>query len=217
MAANKFQSALLELEATDYQVVRYQQQDQNHNMPQVPVDNDLLIGFLALLPVATDGCCSSTGVGADQISRPYGSSEVGALGQVLSLVTRGEDADMSAWGSSRPTGDLLSVLQIEGQCPAGVDSGDLSHGDRKASENISDYHLGFAHLNPGKPKEQKAHIDNKANQRSACQNAINAIGGKNAGQSQRHGYGNNDGERSSGFSNKDLHPTSVAVNGKVFA
>ena len=198
---------------------------QNHQctktsqLAEVPGDNDFGIffqgaGVSLLLPVAANGGRSSTGIGADQISWSYGAGEVGALGQMLTLLSASEDAGVSSGCSCRPAGDALAAFEVERKSPAGVDSCDLMHGDLEGSNHVLDYNLVFTHLNPGKPKENQAAKDNCQNQGSAQKHSPDSIGGKDAGQSQRHRNDDGNREISRGLSNENLHVTSVAVNEK---
>ena len=198
---------------------------QNHQctkasqLAEVPSDSDFGI-FLdgasvsLLFPVAANGGCSSTGIGADQISRSHGAGEVGALGQMLTLLTASEDACVSSRCSCRPAGDALAAFEVERKSPAGVDSCDPLHGHLEGSEHVLDYNFVFTHLNPGKPKEHQGAKDDGQNQGSAQKHSRDAIGGKDAGQSQRHGNDDGNREVSRGLSNENLHVTSVAVNEK---
>ena len=198
------------------------QTEQHRELNNVPADQNLAVileGTLIslLLPVAADGCCRSTGIGADQISGSNGASKIGALWQMLSLLATGKDAGVSTGCGCRPAGDLLAAFQIQSQCPAGVDSCDLAHGHPKASGDVLDYNNVFTHLNPGKPKEHQRAKDYGRNQGSARDNSRDSIGCKDAGQSQRHGNDYDYREVSRGLSNKNLHATSVAVKRRVCA
>ena len=188
-------------------------------LAEVPCDSDFGIilegaSVSLLFPVAANSRRSSTRIGADQISRSYGASEVGALGQMLTLLTASEDACVSSGCRCRPAGDALATFEVEGKSPAGVDSCDSLHGNLEGSKHVLDYNLVFTDLNPGKPKEHQGAKDNGQNQWSAQKHSRDAIGGKYAGQSQRHGTDDGNREVSRGLSNENLHVTSVAVNEK---
>ncbi len=198
---------------------------QNHQsskagqLAEVPSDNDFGI-FLEgasvslLFPVTANGRRSSTGIGADQISRSNGAGEVGALGQMLTLLTASEDAGVSSGCSCRPTGDAFTTFEVESKSPAGIDSCDFLHGNPEGSNDVLDHNLVFTDLNPGKPKEHQGAKNYGQNQGSAQKHSRDAIGGKDAGQSQRHGTDDGNREVSRGLSNENLHVTSVAVNEK---
>lgn len=199
--------------------VENQQSTKASQLAEVPSDGDFGILFEGasvslLLPVAANGGCSSTGIGADQISWSYGASEVSALGQMLTLLTAGEDAGVSSGCSCRPAGDALAAFEVNSQRPAGVDSCDLLHGNLEGSNHVLDYNFVFTDLNPGKPKEHQGAEDYGQNQWSAQKHSQDAIGGKDAGQSQRHCANDGNREVSRGLSNENLHVTSVAVNEK---
>ena len=198
---------------------------QNHKctkasqLAEVPCDSDFGIFFEGasvslLFPVAANSRRSSTGIGADQISGSNGASEVGAFGQMLTLLTASEDAGVTTGCSCRPAGDALAAFEVERKSPAGVDSCDLLHGNPEGSEHVLEYNLVFTHLNPGKPKEHQGAKDNGQNQGSAQEHSRDAIGRKDAGQGQRHGKDDGNREVSRGLSNENLHVTSVAVNEK---
>ena len=199
--------------------VQNHQRSKASQLAEVQGDNDFGV-FLEgasvslLFPVAANGGRSSTGIGADQITWSNGASEVGALGQMLTLLSASEDAGVSAGCSCRPAGDALATLEVERKSPAGVDSCDLLHGNPEGSNHVFDYNFGFTHLNPGKPKEHQRARDYGQNQGSAQKHSRDAIGGKDAGQSQRHGNDDGNREVSRGLSNENLHVTSVAVNEK---
>jgi hypothetical protein len=217
LVENASPSALVE-----NQEVQNNQSTKASQLAKVPADSNFGVFFEAasialLFPVAANGCRCSTGIGADQISGSHGASKIGALGQVLSLLTASEDAGVSPWCSCRPAGDSLSTLQIQSQCPAGVDSCDLANGHPKASGDVLDYDLVFADLNPGKPKEHQSAKDYGQNQGSTQKHSQDAIGGKDTGQSQRHGSDDDYREVSRGLGNKNLHATSVAVKRRVCA
>ena len=216
MRVGKF---LVESVLVENNKVQNHQSTKASQLAEVPGDNDLGIflegaGVSLLLPVAANGRRSSTGVGADQITWSNGASEVSALGQMLTLLTASEDAGVSSRCSCRPAGDALSTFEVESKSPAGVDSCDLLHGNLEGSNHVLDYNLVFTDLNSGKPKEHQGAKDDGQNQGSAQKHSRDAIGGKDAGQSQRHGNDDGNREVSRGFSNENLHVTSVAVNEK---
>ena len=202
-----------------HQNIQRHQSSQANQLAEVPADHNLGIileraAISLLLPVATDGCGCSAGIGADQVSGSNGAGEVGALWQMLTLFSAREDAGVSARCSCRPAGDLFVGLEVDSQCPAGIDSGDLIHGNLEGASDVFDHNFVFAHLNPGKPKEQQRSVNDGQNQGSAEKNTGDAIGCKDAGESQRHGTNDDYREVSRGLSNENLHVTSVAVNEK---
>ena len=198
-------------------VVEYQKANQNSQLAEVPAGAYGEISLGSLFPVASDGCSCRTRVGIDQIAWPNCSCQVGAFWQMLTLVARGEDAGVSSWSGSRPAGDLFSTCEIQGQRVTSVDSCNLAHGHSVGSEYVFDGYQIFAHLNPRKPKEQQGQVANENHQGSALQNSVEAICRKDPSQCESHGGDYDNRKCSCGFSNKDLHPTSVAVNGRVFA
>jgi hypothetical protein len=217
LVENASPSALVE-----NQEVQNNQSTKASQLAKVPGDNNfgvLLEGARVslLFPVAANGCRCSTGIGADQISGSDGASKVSALRQVLTEVTAGKDAGMSTRCGCGPAGDSLAAFQVESQCPAGIDAGNLLHGDLEGSNHVFDYDLVFADLNPGKPKEHQSAKDYGQNQGSAQKHSQDAIGCKDAGQSQRHGSDDDYREVSRGLGNKNLHATSVAVKRRVCA
>ena len=219
----KIQSILAEAQSAKNYKVQCNQSGQNSQLAEMPAHNnfgfflDRAAALSLLFPVAANGCCSSARIGADQISRSNGSGEVSAFGQMLALLAAREDAGVSAGCSCGPARDLFTAIEVDFQGPTGVNSSDLAHGDFVGSSNVLDYNFCFADLNPGKPKEHQGAKDYGRNQGSALQGSSNAIGGKDAHQSERHGDNDNNREISRGSSNENLHATSVAGNRRVCA
>ena len=67
-----------------------------------------------LLPESSDVGCGSSGVAANEISWSNGSGDVGALGEVLSLVAGGKDAAVATRSWSTPGRYLAFIC---GDCP----------------------------------------------------------------------------------------------------
>ena len=106
-----------------------------------------------LLPESSDvGSCSS-GVAANEISWSNGSGDVGAFGEMLSLVAGGKDAAVATRSWSTP-GSYFAFVGGDCERPAGVDELYGTPADVVLSEDIDNLYALFAHLNPGKPKEQ---------------------------------------------------------------
>ena len=203
------------------QVAKNQKPNQDQQLGFVPCDGDLLGSVVAAVllgfPVAPNGSGSRSGIGVDQIAWPHGAGQVSAFRQVLTQVTAGKDAGMSAGCGCRPTGDSFASRQIQGQCPAGVDSCNCANWNSVASEYVLDNNDLFAHLNLGKPKEHQGAVANQRHNTCALNYSGYSIGSEDAQQSQPHGDNDNNREHSRGLSNENLHATSVAVNGRVCA
>ena len=107
-----------------------------------------------LLPESSDVGCGSSGVAANEISWSNGSRDVGAFGEMLSLVAGGKDAAVATGSWSTPR-RYPAFICGDCQRPAGVDELYGTPADVVLSEDIDNLYALFAHFNPGKPKEQQ--------------------------------------------------------------
>ena len=107
-----------------------------------------------LLPESSDVSSCSSGVAANEISWSNGSGDVGALGEMLSLVAGGKDAAVATGSWSTP-GRYFAFICGDCERPAGVDELYGTPADGVLSEDIDNLYALFAHFNPGKPKEQQ--------------------------------------------------------------
>jgi len=107
-----------------------------------------------LFPESSDVCCGSSGVAANEISWSNASGDVGAFGEMLSLVTGGKDAAVATRSWSTP-GRYLAFICGDCERPAGVDELYCTPADGVLSEHIDNFYALFADFNPGKPKEQQ--------------------------------------------------------------
>ena len=106
-----------------------------------------------LLPESSDVGSGSSGFAADEISWSNGSGDVGALGEVLSLVAGGKDAAVATGSWSTP-GRYFAFTCGDCERPAGVDELYGTPADVVLSEDIDNLYALFADFNPGRPKEQ---------------------------------------------------------------
>ena len=107
-----------------------------------------------LLPESSDVSSCSSGVAANEISWSNGSRDVGAFGEMLSLVAGGKDAAVATGSWSTP-GRYFAFICGDCERPAGVDELYCTPADLVLSEDIDNFYALFAHFNPGKPKEQQ--------------------------------------------------------------
>jgi len=107
-----------------------------------------------LLPESSDVSSCSSGVAANEISWSNGSGDIGAFGEMLSLVARGKYAAVATGSWSTP-GRYFAFICGDCERPAGVDELYCTPADLVLSEDIENFYALFAHFNPGKPKEQQ--------------------------------------------------------------
>ena len=124
------------------------------NLANAPLTFDSGIQTASLLPESSDVSSCSSGVAANEISWSNGSGDVGALGEVLSLVAGGKDAAVATGSWSTP-GSYLAFICGDSERPAGVDELYGTPADVVLPEDIDNLYALFAHFNPGKPKEQQ--------------------------------------------------------------
>ena len=130
------------------------QSDYCHNLANAPLafDGGNLVSML--FPESSDVGCGSSGVAANEISWSNGSRDVGALGEVLSLVAGGKDAAVATRSWSTP-GSYFAFICGDCERPASVDELYCTPADVVLSEDIDNLYALFADFNPGKPKEQQ--------------------------------------------------------------
>ena len=124
------------------------------NLANAPLAFDSGKLVSTLLPKSSDVGCGSSGVAANEISWSNGSGDVGAFGEMLSLVAEGKDAAVATRSWSTP-GSYFAFVGGDCERPAGVDELYGTPADVVLSEDIDNLYALFAHFNPGKPKEQQ--------------------------------------------------------------
>jgi len=124
------------------------------NLANAPLAFDSGKLVSTLLPKSSDVGCGSSGVAANEISWSNGSGDVGAFGEMLSLVAGGKDAAVATRSWSTP-GSYFAFVGGDCERPAGVDELYGTPADVVLSEDIDNLYALFAHFNPGKPKEQQ--------------------------------------------------------------
>ena len=145
---------------------------QNHycgNLADVPFTQNLTALISALFPEASYVGCSCSGVAGDKVAWADCAGDVGAFGEVLSLVAGSEDAAVTAGSWSSPSG-YLATFGGYGQCPASVNELYGTPANLVLSQDVYDLDSVFSDLNPGKPKEQQrdSHYQCNAGQRDKC-------------------------------------------------
>ena len=139
------------------------------NLADVPFTQNLTALISALFPEASYVGCSCSGVAGDKVAWADCAGDVGAFGEVLSLVAGSEDAAVTAGSWSSPSG-YLATFGGYGQCPASVNELYGTPANLVLSQDVYDPYSFFSDLNPGKPKEQQrdSHYQCDARQRDKC-------------------------------------------------
>jgi len=169
-----------------------------------------------LLPESSDVGSGSSGVAADEISWSNGSGDVGALGEVLSLVAGGKDAAVATRSWSTP-GRYFAFICSDCERPSGVDELYGTPADVVLSEDIDNLYALFADFNPGRPKEQHGarRYQSHSGQGHKCDSE------SFANQNHEPGKGHYDHARKSygpaGSGSEYLHAKSLACHGEVLS
>ena len=192
------------------------QSDYCRNLANAPLAFDGGNLVSTLLPESSDVCCGSSGVAANEISWSNGSRDVGAFGEMLSLVARGEDAAVAARCWSTPSG-YSATLGSYGKCPTGVNELDGTPADFVLSEDIDDSYELFSHLNSGKPKEQQRQGTNQGHSWKRSQSICGALTKEDYQPCKGHDCDAGHRNSSSGAGSEYLHATSLACNGEVLS
>jgi len=170
----------------------------------------------ALLPESSNVSCGSARVATDEVARAHSAGDVGAFGEMLSLVARGEDAAVAARCWSTPSG-YSATLGSYGKCPTGVNELDGTPADFVLSEDIDDSYELFSHLNSGKPKEQQRQGTNQGHSWKRSQSICGALTKEDYQPCKGHDCDAGHRNSSSGAGSEYLHATSLACNGEVLS
>ena len=192
---------------------------QNHycgNLADAPFTLNLTALIPPLFPEASDVGCSCSGVAGDQVAWADCAGDVGAFGEVLSLVAGSEDAAVTAGSWSSPSG-YLATFGGYGQCPASVDELYGTPADLVLSQDVYDPYSVFSYLNPGKPKEQQrdSHYQCDAGQRDKCDSE--ALADKNYHPCKGHNDKACEGYGPAGSRSEYLHAKSLACLEEVLS
>lgn len=191
--------------------IQNQQSQQKRKFSEVPADLNLgLQVFLSpRFPDASNVCCCCARVAGNQIARSNGAVKVGALGQMLPLITGSEDRRMSAWCSCTPS-DELPLTRSYFQGPAGVDSLYGTPRNRRISKNVQDSDPLLVHLNSWKPKQQKGEVANQHSRWQAYRRNHDSLTQSRNKHTQCHNRDNRYREHPGGSGAKDLHSYSFS-------
>ena len=169
-----------------------------------------------LFPESSDVSSCSSGVAANEISWSNGSGDVGALGEVLSLVAGGKDA-VVATGSWSTPGSYFAFVGGYCERPTGVDELYCTPADLVLSEDIDNFYALFAHFNPGKPKEQQGAHPYQSHSWQGYERDCEPF----AYQNHEPGESHNDDARKrycpAGSGSEYLHAKSLACLGEVLS
>ena len=196
---------------------RKQNQDSKQgNFREAPLAAYLALAVSALLPKSADVSGSCSRVARDQIARPHGTCNVGALGKVLPLVAGGEDAAVTSGSRSTPGSDFAFVGNYC-KCPSRVDEFYRSPADLVLSKNIDNPYAILANLNPGKPKEQQGSGSYQDDARKRPQSCGSAIASQDYHPSENHDDNARESYGSAGPGSEYLHAKSLAWHREVLS
>jgi len=186
------------------------------NLANAPLAFDSGNLVSTLLPEASDMGCSCSGVAANEISWSNGSGDVGAFGEVLSLVARGKDAAVATGSWSSPCSYFAFFC---GDCerPAGIDEFYGSPADFVLSEDIDNLYALFANFNPGKPKEQQGARRYQGHSWQGDKRDCESFANQNHEPGESHDDGARKSYGSAGSGTEYLHAKSLACPREVLS
>ena len=192
---------------------------QNHycgNLADAPITQNLIALIPALFPEASYVGCSCSGVAGYKVAWADCAGDVGAFGEVLSLVAGSEDAAVTAGSWSSPSG-YLATFGGYSQCPASVDELYGTPANLVLSQDVYDPYSVISYLNPGKPKEQQrdSHYQCDAGQRDKCDSE--ALADKNYHPGKGHNDTACEGYGPAGSRSEYLHAKSLACLEEVLS
>ena len=169
-----------------------------------------------VLPEPTNVGGGSTRFTANQISRSNRAGQIGAFGQMATLVLGGEERSVSSRCGSTPSRVSLFTA-VKRQGPTSVDSTDGTQRYFDGSKDIYEPDLALTNLNLGvvetRPGEQKAH----AHRSQALGKAPKARFFDACPQCQDHDSQYHPGDYLAKARAKDLHLVNDSLAGGVFA
>lgn len=194
-------------------------QNQNYkqrNFREAPLAAYLALAVSALLPKSADVSGSCAGVARNQIARPHGAGNVGALGKMLSLVAGGENAAVTSGSRSTPGSDF-GFLGNYCKRPSGVDELYGTPADLVLSKDIDNPYAILANLNPGKPEEQQGSGNYQDDARKGLQSCGSAFASQDYHPSENHDDNARESYGSAGSGSEYLHPKSLACRREVLS
>lgn len=172
--------------------------------------------ILPLLPQSSDVGGSRSRVATHEVARSDSAGDVGALREMLALITGCEDAAVTAGGWSTPSG-YLAALGDYGQCPAGVDEFDSPPADLVLPKDIDDFDSIFTNLDSRKPKEQRGYAANQADSGEGDKCGCESFSNENDQPGECHGDYARQSYRSARSRPEYLHAKSLACMREVLS
>ena len=186
------------------------------NLADVPFTQNLTTLISALFPEASYVGCSCSGVAGDKVAWADCAGDVGAFGEVLTLVAGSEDAAVTAGSWSSPSG-YLATFGGYGQCPASVNELYGTPANLVLSQDVYDLDSVLTNLNSGKPKEQQrdSYYQCDAGQRYKCDSE--SLADKNYNPGKGHDDTACEGYGPAGSRSEYLHAKSLACLEEVLS
>ena len=186
------------------------------NFREAPLAGCFALTISALLPKSADVSGSCAGVARNQIARPHGTGNVGALGKMLSLVAGGENAAVTSGSRSTPGSDF-AFFGNYCKCPSGVDELYGSPADLVLSKDVYNPYAFIVNLNPGKPKEQQGRGSYQDDARKGLQSCGSAFASQDYHPSENHDDNARESYGSAGSGSEYLHAKSLAWHREVLS
>ena len=192
------------------------QERKSDNLSDAPFTLHASSAVFALLPQSSDVGSRRSRVATHEVARSDSAGDVGAFGQVLSLVARGKDAAVPTRRRGTP-GGYLSLVGRNCQGPASVDEPNGAPADFVLSKDIYDSYKLFLDLNSGKPKEQQRYDSDERNRWQRCKRNDVAFIGKDEQPGDCHDDDAGYSYCSAGARPEYLHAMSLACNEEVLS
>lgn len=196
---------------------RKQNQDYKQgNLREAPLTGYFGLAISTLLPKSADVSGSCAGVARNQIARPHGAGNVGALGKMLSLVAGGENAAVTPGSRSTPGSDFAFIGNYCKR-PSGVNELYGTPADLVLSKDIDNPYTMIANLNPGKPEEQQGSGSDQDDARKGLQSCRGAFASQDYHPSESHDDNARESYGSAGTGSEYLHAKSLACHREVLS
>lgn len=182
-------------------LIRSKEQYRNCSCQQEPKDiafsverlSDLSGNEATLLESSPDFVGNRSGVRGDQIAGTNGAGDIAGLREVTSVIARGSESGVSAWGNSGER-DEASLRGSDLQSPLGVDSLNISKRDFDSSQDVVHDNAARGDFNRWEPQQQVAGVEQPSRNKAAFEQSATSVLNPAHDQSESQDGTKDDGE-----------------------
>ena len=188
------------------------ERDECRNGPKVPscVHARNQIQPLSFFPTVSNYSGRGSGLTGYKISRPYGPSEVGGVGEVLSLIFSGKEGCVASRGRRSPCGVFLLANENRERV-ASINSINCPPRDVVTPYQVDNSHSTIVDFDSRQPKHYCAAINQEGRKWNRSERASYSIISDKKNQSQGHYKSDEDGNYSAESRPENLHDSNLSA------